>query len=68
MAFWLGSYDLPFLGCALLAMAAALLFYRLHCRLPAPTGENASLGAIDRADRNPFARIRGRRQSRNRIM
>ena len=45
IAFRLGSYDMPLFGCALLALAAGLLFYRLHCRLPVPTGEHASLGA-----------------------
>ena len=45
IAFRLGSYDMPLFGCALLALAAGLMFYRLHCRLPVPTGEHASLGA-----------------------
>lgn len=42
MAKRLGSYNLPFLSCALLALIAAFLFERLHRQLPPSVGEQAA--------------------------
>ena len=68
IAFRLGSYDMPLFGCALLALAAGLLFYRLHCRLRFRLASTQASAPSGQADCNPFARIRDRRQSRKRIV